>query len=288
MQTSGGAARRARGGHAPTAEWVAAVQKKMPEGECAPHAARESAERGGVCFTDSGVRALARATGQEPADPAAVVARAKAATGCGTQACLLVKALGSAPGEQARLKPAGPAHTRKWLDNNNIDQSCQQWEAQFPGYRAVPYAMMNFMSYNSALRSFDPAAALRAGARAFSCVLNTDHYPGPGKHWVCVFADLRGAEGTVEYFNSSGRPPPDQCVEWMVNARNALTSAGKKTTDVVVARRPHQQGDSECGVYCLFYIWSRLNGVPWEQFAQHQVPDQAVFQFRERLFNTAD
>lgn len=46
----------------------------------------------------------------------------------------------------------------------------------------------------------------------------------------------------------------------------------------------HQQSKTECGLYSLFYIFARLNGVPYEYFMKNPVPDQLMFEFRQLLF----
>ncbi len=47
----------------------------------------------------------------------------------------------------------------------------------------------------------------------------------------------------------------------------------------------HQKSKSECGMYALFYVWARLNGVPPEYFTANAVPDQLMFEFRQHLFH---
>jgi hypothetical protein len=47
----------------------------------------------------------------------------------------------------------------------------------------------------------------------------------------------------------------------------------------------HQHTRSECGVYSLFYIWSRLNGTPVSYFQNTPVPDNVMFEFRQHLFS---
>jgi hypothetical protein len=279
---AGGAERAKRRGGAEENGWVAETQGLMPAGECAPHVDAPD----GVCLSAPAVAAAARAAGVAPAKTAAETVEAvKAATECASQHCVLDKAAmpaAKAAEERERLKPLGPASSRKWLSNSNIDGCMEQWTRLFPDFHPIPFAMMNFMSYDNEMRRFDPAAA----RGPFACVLNTDHYPGRGKHWVCVFGDTRSRPWTVEYFNSSGRPPPAEMVRWMVEARQRMRkrAPGGECEDVVVSRRAHQEGDSECGVYCLFYVWSRLNGVPWTAFRESRIPDHEVAAFRPRLF----
>lgn len=53
---------------------------------------------------------------------------------------------------------------------------------------------------------------------------------------------------------------------------------------IKVCKIRQQQSRTECGVYSLFYIWSRLNGVPYSYFEETPVPDQLMFEFRQHLF----
>jgi len=47
----------------------------------------------------------------------------------------------------------------------------------------------------------------------------------------------------------------------------------------------HQRGDTECGVYSLYYIRQRLEGTPARWFATDTVPDDAMIKFRKHLFS---
>lgn len=289
------------------AQWIAESHSKLGACECAPAVVdakgADPNDTALSCLSGPVVAAAAKIVAPRLAHESEVVAAAKAEAGCSGQRCLVdfLERQGHIDPETAKaekthnLKPEGPANSVKWLTNHNLDATTASWEKKFPAFRALPTAMMNFTEYDCALGKFDPASyAARVNSPqgcSFGCVLNTDHYPGKGKHWVCVFGDLRGgAEWTLEYFNSSGRPPPVRCVEWLVAQRNRLRSLRRKlgregaVDDVVVNSRAHQSGNTECGVYCLFYLWSRLNGVGYESFRESRVPDEKMKAFRKNLF----
>jgi hypothetical protein len=131
-------------------------------------------------------------------------------------------------------------------------------------------------------------------------VINTDTSSGPGKHWVAVFVDCRPAPDepwTVEYFNSAGRPPPKAMVGWMERRRaqlaayrGQLPSSRGHVCDVIavpVTDMDHQESQTECGLYALFYIRRRLEGTPYSFFFSQLVPDAAMTAFRAHVFRAA-
>lgn len=264
------------------------------------------------------------------ADPAAVK-KAAAALGCdGSVACAArhprVHAhVEAAAGPQALarfrhaaeavLKPPGPRHTTALLSNFDIDGVLEHWAAECTDFHNCPFAMMDFLTADSycQLRHvrghdllagrleqtvFDETAAglrrtVRRPNRTLGCVLNTDVSTGPGKHWVCVFVDCRGdGAWTIEYFNSSGNPPPSPVVQWAARVAGELDAARddpKKPPARLeaVSDVRHQKSNTECGVYSLYYIRSRLDGRPSSDFANWVVPDDAMVEFRRHLFSSA-
>ena len=95
---------------------------------------------------------------------------------------------------------------------------------------------------------------------------------GGGKH---SSADVL----TIEYFDSTGSPP---------NKRIA------KTLKMIMAERPcsvmkvndfeHQKGDTECGVYSMYFILQRLQNVSFEELRATRITDKSMNDYREELF----
>lgn len=137
-------------------------------------------------------------------------------------------------------------------------------------------------------------AAKSGKVRCGACIINSDVYDGPGKHWMALFVDARDESEhphwTVEFFNSAAIPPEPEWVEWQVKTRDELLRYNRQAhVDVVnVCKVWHQHTKTECGVYSLFYIWARLNNTPARYFMENVLPDQIIFEFRQHLFNTRD
>jgi len=132
------------------------------------------------------------------------------------------------------------------------------------------------------------------GIRYSACIINTDEYDGPGKHWMATFVDARDESETphwsIEIFNSAAVRPSAEWIDWMSKTREELISINPRAVIdyAYVCTIWHQHSKTECGPYSLFYIWSRINRVPYSYFMTTPVPDQLVFEFRQHLFNDTE
>jgi hypothetical protein len=202
---------------------------------------------------------------------------------------------------RAAFKTPGPRDSRALLNNVMIDGTLARWAAEFTRFYPYPFCMIDFAETNGPLARTSLVAVVEGRAPAprlpdgtplptaapnmAACVLNTDVSSGPGKHWVAVFFDARAEPWTIEYFNSVGRPPPRQVVRWMEQERAALAAAfGRAVETAAVTSVAHQRGDTECGLYALYFIRRRLVGTPAAFFAGDPIPDDAIAEFRRYVF----
>lgn len=216
---------------------------------------------------------------------------------------------------EVRFKAQGPRGSTALLSNFNIDETLRRWARVFPEYYPCPFAMMDFDRTGEAFSSLDLVdvfegrepldlgpgfGVVRRRAQCFGCVVNTDNSSGPGKHWVAVFVDGRppaGAPWTVEYFNSAGRPPPKAMTNWMERTRArlaeyraSLPSCRGRVCDVIsvpVTDMDHQESQTECGLYALYYQRMRLQGTPYSFFFKQLIPDSAMTAFRAHVFRAS-
>lgn len=267
---------------------------------------------GSTCVGEKTITVVARHLGIADVDPVKVIEAARAATNCGTEKCAVTAVAAELTGADHAVissdiaisyKVAGPTGT-KLLSNFNIDAGLRQWAATRPDFFPYNFNMRDYASNSFVDRTVvhqpDTLATVawadlaRRGIRRAACVINSDVYSGPGKHWMALFADTTADPPSVEFFNSSGSAPAAEWVNWLVKTRaqiDAVMGSGssgspaKPCRIVKVTSIRHQDSKSECGVYSLFYIWARLHGVPPEYFMKTPVPDQLMFEFRQHLFD---
>ncbi len=184
-------------------------------------------------------------------------------------------------------KPAGPRNTNDLLSNFNIEDIMNQWKihdkALFRGktFETLGCVCIDFNDYNNKLRNVTTKDIL--GYDAVACVLNTDVHTGAGKHWICFYIDNDAKE--ILFFNSSGNVAPIQLNMWFeklildLKIKHKLTYKKKN-----VVTDPIQKSNTECGVWCLTFIKSKLMGFKDTWIIEHVNDLPYMGNFRKHLF----
>lgn len=192
------------------------------------------------------------------------------------------------------IKPVGPCGTTEWLSNIDIDTILSQWKNVSKEYfnknfLHVPFQTIDFQKVNGELSYLD----LEETKKKYDCfgvVLNTDTSKGSGKHWFAIFGDLmhKGTKEdpyTLEYFNSSGNPPTKEVTKWMEEVTsNLFKNHGKYCITIHSSRQQLQFSNSECGIWSLIYIFSRLEGKSTDWYYDAKAKDKDMINIRKLLF----
>lgn len=231
------------------------------------------------------------------------VARAKAAakTGCETDRCILEKSGLSREEidmtEQKFLRPKMPddwkTNPTKWLNTNNIDKVLKQYEEIRPDFKFVGSIPIDFSAP-------DPyAVGAEKGKKCLydeTCKMNLDNLKGKGKkyigfvfnldphfkngsHWVSMILDLARRE--CNFFDSYGYEPHPLIARLMKSFRIQDPSLNLNYN----ARR-FQFGQSECGMYSIYFVTTMLEGEKFKTFVKKGVPDSEMNKLRQWLFSS--
>ncbi len=268
--------------------------KGEPVSECAFHVGDTKVCSGGEMI-DAMHQFLTEIGTAVPKKPEVVVETMKKKTNCDSELCLysvspFVEKIGSVMAIEAKkelFKPDGPQKSNDLLSNYNIDEVLDQFSKKFAGFVHIPFQMRDFAEKQTELATINLAAEYRKGMKTFGCVLNTDWSNGKGIHWYCIFGDFTSEPFTLEYYNTSGNYALPQTKKWLSDTKFALTrDLGKPVNEVQVLNRAIQKNDVDCGVYCLHYIWSRLEGYPYTAFSDPATApnDDLMKQARLHLF----
>lgn len=260
---------------------------------------------GGVCATDTDAEYMRRylLTKQRsvPRDKAQVVAALMKLLSVESEAAIwehhaFRKFVGESHARNVlntRFKPCGPANCVDLLSDRNIDNVLAQWalhseELFGRKFYHVPFQMIDFDKFKTEFSTLDIPGLKRKGFDCFGCVLNTDVSSGPGIHWFCVFGDLRGDTGTLEYFNSSGRRPYEEITRWRERKKLEALKQNMNLVDIDATFRRLQFTNTECGVWSLVYIRKRLEGKPPDWLATQRITDADITAYRAQLFRECD
>lgn len=232
-------------------------------------------------------------------DAEKVIETIKDVVGCGSESCILTKpevkdVIGHDVAKQqleTQYKPEGPYNSKEWFSNFNIDNVLKQVAEKYKdkNFLHIEFQMRDFATTNGKLSHIDIAQKYKEGIRCFGVVFNTDTSKGNGQHWFAVFGDLSQTPMTIEYFNSSGDPPLPEICLWMKTTKHhlikELNKNPKDVESIVVTKLVNQSDNHSCGSYSLYYIMSRLAGIPYKHFQNTKIGDSNMHKFRkEHLF----
>jgi len=183
------------------------------------------------------------------------------------------------------FKPNGPAKNFNLLSNFNIDDVLDQLQERFPDFLHIPFQMRDFEKVGSELATIDLAEKFKNGTRSFGVVLNTDWSDGRGIHWYCIFGEKLSDRIVLEYFNSSGKDPLPETQTWLQKQKHYIAKTLNIPVEVKYSTGIKFQNDEHsCGVYCLMYLWLRLEGVPNKWFTADSFNDKIMHDARSILF----
>ena len=179
----------------------------------------------------------------------------------------------------------------EWLSSDDIDAVEKDYEELFADYFHAGTVPIDFdlkSETNKCLVSTLCTLRLdelhKKGKHRMGIVINTDPHDGPGQHWVAVFCDTRPelAYPRVTYFDSYAEYPEKEIRTLMKRWKEQWDSTGihKKPMRMTYNKTRHQYKDSECGMYCLYYHYACLLGIPMAE----RIPDDVINAFRNLLF----
>lgn len=193
-------------------------------------------------------------------------------------------------------KPKAPdsweSNPDEWLSSLDIDAVEREFSRLFKKYHYVGAIPIDFDKKNktgscivSSLCSLNIKELYDKGKRQIGIVFNTDVSTGPGEHWIALFADIdpEYEHARITYFDSYSKEPEAEIQRLMKRWAEQWDATGihSKPTQLTYNKTRHQYQDSECGMYCLYFHYCCLVGIPMEK----RVPDEVVSAFRAMLFS---
>jgi hypothetical protein len=192
-------------------------------------------------------------------------------------------------------RPSAPeswkTHPDEWLSSDDIDAIEKQYSRIFKNYYYAGTVPIDFDKKSKtgeclvdSLCSLDIKSLYQKGYTQIGIIFNTDKSTGPGKHWIALFCDIRPdlEFPRITFFDSYAHKPEKEIEILMNRWKENWDSTGihshpmKKTYSKI----KHQQQDSECGMYSLYFHFCCLLGIRMNE----RIPDQVVRGFRGLLF----
>jgi len=106
---------------------------------------------------------------------------------------------------------------------------------------------------------FPVPLASKCGKTHIGIIFNLSPHTSGGSHWVSLFIDVK--ERVIFYFDSAGDQIPKEIKAFVDRVQQqAREISSKKYRNYQNWPKEHQMGNTECGVYSLFFIITMLTG----------------------------
>jgi hypothetical protein len=193
--------------------------------------------------------------------------------------------------------PVSPKEWNKnpneWLSSVDILEVMKQYEEKYKCFDFIGPSPIDFDTHKlygecvwEELCHFNLEEEIKNGRFKIGIIFNLDpHYKG-GSHWVSMFINIK--KGEIFFFDSAGDKAPRQ----VMKLANRIIKQGKQLKSPIKFNFDqnypveHQYGDTECGIYSLYFIAHMLEDRhDSKYFKTHILDDKYMQQFRKVYFN---
>ena len=277
------------------------IKHKIPMVEPGSRACHPRLGRSDTCLPDTELRSLGGSMGA-PAELKGSGLRSwlTRKTRCKTDRCLLEKIQIDSQKKKSLLKsyfrPTMPdtwlSDPDEWLDSTNIQDVMTQYEEAYPHFKFYGTNPIDFGApnpynkheasqnkcMNDEICKINLKDLLKQGKAHLGFVYNLDPSNKGGSHWIASFTDIPAHRSY--YFDSYGMKPPEEISRFI----RALTLQDPQMKLCFNARR-FQYGNTECGLYSLYFLIRMLQGEKFKTFCRRAPRDNEMLNLRLYLFS---
>ena len=197
---------------------------------------------------------------------------------------------------------------REWLNTIDIRDVMNQYEIKYPEFEFIGPVPMDFdtkLGFGECvvdeLCKINLSDLMNKGKGKIGVILNLDKHTQSGSHWVAMYCNTNmhnknmhgengkttsgeNSNGEICYWDSYGLEPNKEVVVLM-NRLKEQASKLDKTLDIKINKNRHQYKNSECGMYCIYFITSLLDGKTFENIVKNIVNDDTMNDKRNDFYN---
>jgi hypothetical protein len=180
-----------------------------------------------------------------------------------------------------------------WLNNFNIVHCLKQYEQAYSWFKFLGVFPIDFSAPNPYKpASKNPKCLYREtceinlkneyakGIRGIALIFNLDPHFKDGSHWVALYINLQNIKRPfIGYFDSYGYDVPPLIGRLMRSFKLQI-----RTCELGFNARKFQFGESECGMFSMYFIICMICGISFENFCKDSVNDNFMLDLRKILF----
>ena len=179
----------------------------------------------------------------------------------------------------------------EWLTSIDINKFMKQYENTYHSFEFLgpsPIDYDHHMMYDECvweeLCKFDLSKMIKKGKTNIGIIFNLDPHYKEGSHWVALFIKVR--KNSIYYFDSYGEPIPNRIMRFVKNVQKQSIQLPEKIQySFYQNKKRHQYSNSECGMYCLYFIKTMLHTGDFYLISKKKIKDSKMLRLRNIYFN---
>lgn len=219
---------------------------------------------------------------------------------CNKESCWIRKLAKGTKMEEDLLEAFAPESPEEWKRNPNewlssidILEVMNQYEKKYKCFDFLGPSPIDYDTHKlygecvfEELCHFNLQDQIDKGKTKIGIIFNLDPHYKSGSHWVSLFINIK--KGDIFYFDSAGDDIPPQIEKFAKNVTEQGHNLKKRINFKLDKNYPieHQYGNTECGVYSLFFIVHMLEDKITSHYLKtHILKDKYMEKFRKIYFN---
>jgi len=189
--------------------------------------------------------------------------------------------------------PEWKKNPNEWLSSIDIMNVMKQYEKAYKCFDFIGPSPIDFDKRKlygecvwDELCNFSLEDQIKKGKTKIGIIFNTDPHNKPGQHWISMFINIKKKH--IFFFDSTGDKPVPEIMKLV----DRIKEQGLNLTPKIVFKYDsnegieHQYGNTECGIYSLFFIVHMLEDKMTEHYLKtHILKDEYMQKFRKVYFN---
>tara|TARA_Y100000389_G_scaffold158069_1_gene159380 strand:- start:689 stop:1552 length:864 start_codon:yes stop_codon:yes gene_type:complete len=181
-----------------------------------------------------------------------------------------------------------------WLTTEDIDNVMEQYEKEFKNFKYFGATPIDFHLKNgkscliSDLCNINIKEIKNNNKTCIGMVFNTDPHNKGGQHWFSMYVDLVGKnmpKPAIYYFDSASPVNNFEDISQpIINLMYKIEEQCDFKLDIFYNNIKHQNGNTECGMYCLHFLTEMLKGINFKGYLSRDLDDKIIEQFRNVFF----
>jgi len=219
---------------------------------------------------------------------------------CNKESCWLKQQFASENANELLVDSFAPESPHEWKRNPNewlssleISAVMKQYEKAYKCYEFIGPTPIDFDKTKiygecvwEELCHLNLEQLIKNGKTKIGIIFNTDPHNKPGQHWISMFINIKTA--TIFFFDSVGDKAPKEILKLVKRIKKQGQLLNPKINFKFDQNYPveHQYGDTECGIYSIFFIVHLLEDkLSGHYFKTHILKDEYMESFRKIYFN---